>query len=282
MPQTYETIAIVGVGLIGASIGLAVRERKLAGTIVGVGRTKKTLDAAKTLGAIDRATMELAEGVKQAELTIVCTPVERIAEQVRAAAAAAPRGALITDAGSTKEGIVAALADPLPNDAVFIGSHPLAGSEKTGPEAARADLFVGRVVVITPRPSDDAKKVAAVRAFWESLGAKVVEMSAAEHDAAVAVTSHVPHLVASALAASTPAELTNLVAGGWLDTTRIASGDAELWRQILLANRDHSLQALANFEKVLAQLRDALSTRDGDALARILEAGKKIRDTVGS
>lgn len=279
---TYDTVALVGVGLIGASIGLAIHQRRLATHVIGVGRTKKTLDLARNLGAIDEATTSLARGVKKAELTIFCTPVEQIARQVQEAAEHVPHGALLTDAGSTKEAIVAAIGDALPRGAQFIGSHPLAGSEKTGPANARADLLVGRVVIVTPTPQSSAPATAAIADFWEQLGARVIQMSPRDHDAAVAATSHVPHAVASALAAATPPEFLALVAGGWLDTTRIAAGDAELWRQILLSNRDHSLRALGKFAKVLSQLRRALKDRDGEALRRVLEAGKQTRDAVGS
>jgi prephenate dehydrogenase len=277
----FDTIAIVGVGLIGASIGMAVRKRQLARRVVGIGRTRATLETAQHRGAIDQHFTDLAAGVRGADFVILCTPVERIAEQAVAAIKAAPR-ALVTDAGSTKEGIVAAVEQAAPPGALFVGSHPLAGSEKTGPEAARADLLVGRVVVLTPTPRTPDSALSRVHEFWQQLGARTLEMSPAEHDAAVAITSHLPHLAASALAAATPARLLDLVAGGWLDSTRIAAGDAQLWRQILLANRDHSLRAMDEFEKVFAQLRRALAEQDGDALCRILEAGKQIRDAVGS
>jgi prephenate dehydrogenase len=283
MPQkTYDTIAIVGVGLIGASIGMAARERKIAGKVIGIGRTKKTLEVARERGAIDELTTTLATGVKQADLVIVCTPVEQIAAHVREAAEAARQGVLITDAGSTKCDILDALGDSLPLGATFVGSHPLAGSEKTGPAAARADLFVERVVVVTPTPLSPKPAIAAISEFWQALGARVIEMTPEKHDAAVAATSHAPHAVATALAAATPPEVLELVAGGWLDTTRVAAGDPELWRQILLSNRDHSLRALAKFAKVLTQLRQALKNRDGEALRLILEAGKQTRDAVGS
>jgi prephenate dehydrogenase len=208
--------------------------------------------------------------------------VEQIAGHVREAAEAARPGVMITDAGSTKCDILDALGDSLPLGATFVGSHPLAGSEKTGPAAARADLFAGRIVVVTPTKDTPAWALEAISSFWEALGAKVVAMSPKKHDAAVAATSHAPHAIASALAAATPPEVLELVAGGWLDTTRIAAGDVELWRQILLSNRDHTLRALAKFAKVLSQLRTALKDRDGEALRLILEAGKQTRDAVGS
>jgi prephenate dehydrogenase len=278
----FDCVAIVGVGLIGASIGLAIKERKLARHVVGIGRTKKTLEKARERGAVDEAAHSLARGVKEAQLVIVCTPVEKIVETVREAAQHVPPHALLTDAGSTKGNIVAALAAPLPDSVHFVGSHPLAGSEKTGPEHARADLFVDRVVVVTPTKETPAIALGELRLFWEALGARVMFMSPREHDALVAATSHAPHAIASALAAATPPAALELVAGGWLDTTRIAAGDPELWRQILLDNRDHSLRALAKFAKVLSELRQALKAGDGEALLAILEAGKQTRDAVGN
>lgn len=281
MPK-YDTVAIVGVGLMGASLGLALRDRKLAARVVGIGRTAKTLRTARERGAIDDSTSSLARGVKSAELVVICTPVEQIASQVREVAASAPPGVLITDTGSTKEALVAAIGDELARGAVFVGSHPLAGSEKSGPAHARGDLYDGRLVIITPRSQTPVTASQAIAEFWRAVGAEVKEMSPREHDAVMAATSHVPHAIASVLAAATPAQWLDLVGSGWLDTTRIAAGDAELWRQILLANRDHSLRALAKFGKVLSALRRALKDRDGESLGHILEAGKQIRDAVGS
>jgi prephenate dehydrogenase len=164
----------------------------------------------------------------------------------------------------------------------FVGSHPLAGSEKTGSEAARADLFEGRVVVVTESEVSDHDAVDTIEDFWQSLGATVVRMSPAEHDAALARTSHLPHLLASALAIATPDDLLPLTAGGWCDTTRIAASDPELWRQIFLANRVHTLKALADFETVLLSLRAAVEQADADRLTALLAEGKRRRDAVGS
>lgn len=278
----YDTIAIVGVGLIGASLGLALRERKLARHVVGIGRTKKTLATAQARGAIDEATTSLSRGVKQASVIIVCTPVEKIAETVRSVAEHCPSTAIITDAGSTKAELLTAVGKQLPRGVRFVGGHPLAGSDKGGPEHAVADLFSGRAVVLTDDPPAQKEAIAELTTLWESLGARVVVMSAKQHDAEVAAISHAPHVIATALAAATPRESVPLAAGGWLDTTRIAAGDPELWRQILLSNPDHTLRALAKFGKVLAQLRRALKARDDAELFAILEAGKKTRDAVGS
>jgi prephenate dehydrogenase len=272
---TWNKIAIVGVGLIGGSIGLALRKRRLAKEIVGIGRRAASLATAKRVGSITASSTNLAKGVADADLVVICTPVDCIVEQVQLVASAAP-GALITDVGSTKANIVAGLDRTIR----FIGSHPITGNEKRGPQHAAADLFVNRTVIITP--SDDSRPgdVRQLKKLWSSLGAKVVSMSADEHDRVVAGISHLPHLLASAIAAATPDRYVTLSAGGWQDTTRIAAGDPALWRQILLANRDHLLTALDQFDERLAAFRSAVERQDAVALEQLLTAAKKIRDAV--
>jgi prephenate dehydrogenase len=285
--RTWDTVVIIGVGLIGGSIGLALRERKLARNIVGIGRRRESLEKALSRGCITQISTSLAEGVKQAELIVVCTPVESIAQHVCEAAAAAPAGCFITDAGSTKAQLVAAaekiLAATLPQ-IPFVGSHPIAGSEKSGPGAAAAHLFEGRIVVMTPTERTDPAAVAAVEGFWKSLGAHVTQMQPEEHDAILARTSHLPHLVASALAAMTRASRDSLplTGTGWKDTTRIAAGSPELWSQIFLANRGPTLNALTDFETVLRTWRHALESANGQLLTELLKEGKSRRDAVGS
>jgi prephenate dehydrogenase len=284
--RTWDTVAIIGVGLIGGSIGLALRERKLARRVIGIGRRAESLKAALDRGCVTHTTTSIAEGVKNAELIVVCTPVDLIARQVGEIGQHCYEGCVITDAGSTKAEIVVRaetlLGMRFPRHMPFVGSHPLAGSEKNGPEAATADLFDGRVVIVTESEISDHDVVDTIEEFWQSLGARVVRMSPADHDASLARTSHLPHLIASALAAATPADLLPLTATGWQDTTRIAAGDAELWRQIFLANREATLKALADFETVLAGFRAALEAADGAKLADLLAEGKRRRDAVGS
>jgi len=284
--RRWDTVAIIGVGLIGGSIGLVLRKRKLARQVIGIGRRRSSLSKALASGCATKTTTSIARGVADADLIVVCTPVEQIPEHVSVAASHCPPGSLITDAGSTKAEVVAkveaALSERLPESLRFVGSHPIAGSEKRGAEAARAELFEGRVVVVTPTRRTDAEAVDSIEAFWKSLGARVVRMSPEEHDAALAATSHLSHLAASALAAATAEELLPLTGTGWQDTTRVAAGDPELWRQILLANRGHTLKALAAFETVLARFRAALHDADGSLLALLLAEGKRRRDAVGS
>jgi prephenate dehydrogenase len=239
------------------------------------------------MGAITAIAADVQSAVADAELVIVCAPVDHIVEQVRSLAPHCRPGTLITDAGSTKLEIVeqleqAAAQSSWPANVVFIGSHPLAGNEKQGPAHADADLLVGRTVVVTPPCSGHAEAAQAISRFWEALGARVVPMSAAEHDQAVAATSHLPHLAASAVAAATPASYLPLTARGWLDTTRIAAGDPALWRQIMLANRQNLLAALERYERELARIRESLESQDGAALEGLLDHAKHIRDAAGN
>jgi prephenate dehydrogenase len=284
--RTWNTVAIVGVGLIGGSIGMALRARQLARRVIGVGRRASSLAAAMQCGCVTEITTSLAEAAGQADLIVVCTPVEVVAEHVVAALRHCRTEAIVTDAGSTKAAIVAAVERALRDDRgcrlPFVGSHPLAGSEKSGPEAASADLFEGRVAIVTPTAASDPRATDTWTDFWQSLGARVIRMRPEDHDAALARTSHLPHLLASVLAAATPEELLPLTATGWQDTTRIAAGDVALWRQIFLANRGPTLKALADFETVLLRFRAALEAADGGLLAELLAEGKRRRDAVGS
>lgn len=281
--QTVRSVTIVGVGLIGGSIGLALRKRGLVDRVVGFGSRPATLELAKKVGAISEIASDERAAVAGVDLVVVCAPVAHIVEQVKRLAPLCRPGTLITDAGSTKLEIVEALASAAagnswPAGVRFIGSHPLAGNEKKGPGHADADLLVERTVVVTPASSSLAEDVRAISQFWQSLGARVVEMTAADHDLAVAATSHLPHLAASAIAGSTPKEFVALTASGWQDTTRIAAGDPLLWRQIMLANRENLLAALARFEGALAEWREALESQDAAALERLLADAKRIRD----
>jgi prephenate dehydrogenase len=283
----YDTVAIIGVGLIGGSIGLALRERRLARQIIGIGRRQSSLDAARKIGAVHQGMTGLAEGVAEAQLIVVATPVDVVAEKVIQAAAAAPLGCLITDAGSTKERIVATADAGLAkwrSGPRFVGSHPLAGDHRTGAEHARADMFDDRIVIVTPSELTRPAAVTEASGFWESLGANVVTMPPAKHDAALAITSHLPHFVAIALASATPAEFLQLTARGWRDTTRIAAADPQLWQPVFAANRERLLDAVDVFSQKLSALREALDQGDYETLTSILEAAarkKRERDALG-
>jgi prephenate dehydrogenase len=278
--RRFDTVAIFGVGLIGGSIGLGLLRRGLADRVIGIGRRSESLRLAEERGAVTSTTLVPEAGIAEADMVVVCTPVGRIVDDVRSLAAHCRAGTLITDVGSTKHAIVTRLRGCLTAGVTFIGSHPLAGSEQSGPAAADGNLFVDRVVVVTPDDGTPAGELDALCDFWRGLGARVVEMPADEHDRALAATSHLPHLAAAALAAATPPDLLGLTAGGWADGTRVASGDAELWRQIFAENRGPLLASLARLEEQLAEFRSALERGDGDAVLRLLAAAKKIRDSI--
>lgn len=280
--MAWQTLTIVGVGLIGGSIGLAARRRGLARRVVGVGRNEAGLAQARERGAIDEGSRNLEEAVHQADLAVFCTPVDGIVEQVRSAAPGCRPGTLLTDAGSTKAAIVHALEGRLPERVAFVGSHPLAGSEKRGPAHADAQLFEGRLAIVTRTPLTDPAALERTTAFWQTLGSRVRVMDPDEHDRALALTSHLPHLAASALAGILPPELLDLTATGFRDTTRVAAGDPDLWTGICTQNRVPLLDALDRFFAQFARLRAAVADSDRDALHLLLTQAKKVRDALGN
>ena len=284
--KRLDTVAIVGVGLIGGSIGLALRERKLTNRVIGIGWRRSSLQVAKRRGAVTSVTTNLAGGVAEAELVIVCTPVDLIAERVEEVARHCPAGTLITDAGSTKQQIVAGLDEALFAGDVrgvrFVGGHPIAGSERSGARHARADLFVDRPAIVTPVDGNRAKDIRAISEFWKALGSRVLTMSPARHDEVMASTSHLPHLVAAVLAGTLKADELPAVSSGFADTTRIAAGDVDLWQEILLSNKANVLNSLERFEKLLASLHKAIERGDAARITKILSDAKEKRDAVGS
>ena len=280
--KPLSTVAIVGVGLIGGSIGLALRQRKLAERVIGIGRRQESLRAARRVGAVDHTTVDMEKGVAEAELVVVCTPVGRIVQDVRKAAEHCPEGALLTDAGSTKRTIVAELDQWLARGCRFLCSHPLAGSEKTGATFARADLFEGRIAILTPTKNTRAEDFDLLESFWQALGSVVVRMQPDEHDQALALTSHLPHLAAAALVSIVPEKYFRLAGPGLNDTTRIASGDPELWAQIFALNRDNVLGAIEQFSACLAALQNAVREGNHEEIIRLLTLAKKNRDALGS
>jgi prephenate dehydrogenase len=272
-----EQVTVVGVGLLGGSLALAVRKRGLAARVVGADRCPEALRQALSAGLIDEAA-ELPAAVAGADLVVFCAPVDQIAPLALQAAPHCRPGALLTDVGSTKAGIVRALAGQLPESVTFVGSHPIAGSEKQGPEYAWGDLFEGRVVVLAP---EDGAAPAAGRLadFWRALGARPVTMSPEEHDRALALTSHLPHLLSSALAGVLPPEWRALTGSGFRDVTRLALGGPGVWGPIFRANAANVLEALARLEGQLAELRLALARPDGP-LDRLLAEARQAREAL--
>ncbi len=275
----FDRAVIVGVGLLGGSIGMALRARKLAKQVIGFSPRGSSLASAIALGAIDTGANSLAEACQGTDLAIICTPVQSVADLAEQCFSSMPADCLITDVGSTKQSIVEAIAKS-PASKNYVGSHPLTGSEKSGVEHSREDLLVGKLVVITAE--SNSSMVQKTEQLWHSLGARTLRMSPEEHDSALARTSHLPHILASALAAATPADLLPLTASGWRDTTRIASGGADLWRQILEENRQPVIKVLEAFTSSLQQWLTALRSGDGKQLEQLLLDGKLKRDASGN
>jgi prephenate dehydrogenase len=273
------TLSIVGVGLIGGSIALAARKRGLADRIIGCDANEQVLDRARARAMLDEATTDLCQAVHEASLVVFCTPVDRVVEGITRCSESCRAGTLLTDVGSTKSSIVRRLAGRMPPGVNFVGSHPVAGSEKAGPEHARADLFEGRVVVVTPI-GDPPVAVSTICGFWSALGGRVETMSPEHHDEVLALTSHLPHLVSSALAGVLPPEWRRLTGTGFRDTTRLAAGSPELWQAIFLSNRAALLDAVEQFRGQFEMFRSALAAGDAERLRLLLEQGKYVRDSL--
>jgi prephenate dehydrogenase len=276
-----HTLTIVGVGLIGGSVALGAKKRGLADRVVGIDNQRESIDRALALGAIDVGFQCEAPAESFGEIIVVCTPVDQIVAQVALAAHHSRAGAVLTDSGSVKGTIVREVERLTPKIA-FVGSHPLAGSEKQGVEHASPDLFQDRLTIVTRSPQTDAGALERISSFWQALGSRVQSMSPEAHDRAVARTSHVPHLLASALSAYLEPELQPLAATGFKDVTRIASGDPALWSAILMHNRPAIRDGLRELESCIQRFRRALDEGNGDALTDVLALGKRRRDDLGS
>ncbi|MEQ2006414.1 MAG: prephenate dehydrogenase/arogenate dehydrogenase family protein [Limisphaerales bacterium] len=280
----FHKVSLIGVGLLGGSIGLALKARRLADRVEGYVRREASIAECERLGVVDRATTDLLAVVKDADLVILCTPIAQMRALVEQFAGTLKPGALVTDVGSVKGSVVAEL-EPLcaKAGAQFVGSHPMAGAEKTGPAAARADLFEKAVCVVTPGPRTPAKAVKLVEEFWAAVGCRPLRLSPDQHDSLVARSSHLPHVVAAELAnyvlsPAHPKEQPALCATGFRDTTRIAAGSPEMWRDIALANRKHLARALGVFIEDLQEFQRALEAGDAKAMDEFFETAKHRRD----
>jgi prephenate dehydrogenase len=273
----FGTVAVVGVGLIGGSIGRALRTRKLARRVIGVGRSTTNLADAIRVGAIDEPSTDLPSVIHGVDVVVVCTPVTSIVEAVRTAARHSPSDVLITDAGSTKRTIVEAIEQDAKAARLFVGAHPIAGSERQGAAFADADLFERRVCVLTPTERTPPDRLRMARSFWEGLGSRVIELDPASHDDALALTSHLPHAIAATLATTIPSEFLGLAAGAYRDGTRVAASDTALWTGIFNQNRGPLLDALSVFEGELAAFRTILEGGNVEALRAWWEAARRRR-----
>jgi prephenate dehydrogenase len=280
----FRKITIVGVGLLGGSIGLAVRQRRLAGEIAGFVRRIASVKDCEKAGAVDYATTDLLAAVSNADLVILCTPLAQMRSLAEQILPALKRGAIVTDVGSVKAGVVRELESLVKKSgAHFVGSHPMAGGEKMGVLAARADLYANSVCVITPTKKSNSAAVRKLEKFWQSLGARTLRLDAAKHDLLVSRSSHLPHVVAATLAnlvlhpANSKSQV-GLCATGFRDTTRIASGSPEMWRDIALSNRKNVARSVDAFVAELKKFQSALKRNDAKSVERFFANAKERRD----
>ncbi|HEU5320805.1 MAG TPA: prephenate dehydrogenase/arogenate dehydrogenase family protein [Methylomirabilota bacterium] len=279
-----DRLAIVGLGLLGGSVAKAARAHGLARELVGIGRDRARLQPALDDGTLDAATTDLAEGVRDADAVVLAAPVLAIEALLPAVWGAAREGALLTDVGSTKRSVVrAAEALGVRRRLAFVGSHPMAGSERSGYGVARADLFAGATVIVTPTDATEPRALKGVTGLWEGMGAGVALLDPDTHDRVVAVISHLPHLVADALVDAVgrfEPGATEFAARGFRDTTRIAAADPVVWREILLANRDAVAASLDAFRVALDELARLVTAGDGPGLQAALTRIKAQREAL--
>jgi len=282
----FDKVAIIGVGLIGGSLAMALRSKGLCGQITGIGRTVANLATAKKLGVVDSFTLVIEDGVKDADLVIVAVPVLKTPEIIKRAAACLKPGAIVMDVGSVKAAIIEAVEPALPKGVHFVGAHPIAGGEQSGVEAASVYLFQGHKCVITPTESTDKAALAAVKKLWQEAGAQVVMMDAEIHDWILASTSHLPHIIIYNLVntvgdtANRRADLMTYSAGGFKDSTRIASSSPEMWSEICGMNKGNIIDAIEGFQKRLETIKKLLQLGDLSSLTREFAKAKGFRDSL--
>lgn len=279
-------LAVIGVGLIGGSLALALKASDAVGEVVGIGRGLANLETALELGVVDRITRDAAAGVRDADLVFLATPVLSLPEVASAIAPHLKPGAILTDGGSVKGSVARTIEPLLPPGVHFVPGHPIAGTEKSGAEAAFSTLYRGRRCILTPTDRTDPGALALVRRVWETAGSEVVLMDVEKHDRVLAAISHLPHMVAYSLvnAVSTydryEENILEYSAGGFRDFTRIASSDPTMWRDIALTNRDALLEMMERFERFFAELREDVRSGDGTKLFEFFLRSKESRDAI--
>jgi prephenate dehydrogenase len=278
--QGIHHVTIIGVGLLGGSTGLAIKALGGGIGVAGVGRRAASLRAAMKVGAIDSAHLDASQAVATSDLVILATPVGAFENCLRAIKPHLKKGAVVTDVGSTKGAVVRLAARVLGPGGPFVGSHPMAGSEHRGPAFARADLLAGATCILTPTAKTPPASVRRVEAFWQALGMRTLRMSPQAHDRAVAEISHLPQALASLLMLLPKAEHLKIAAGGFRDMTRLAGSDAEMWRDIFLANPAAILAVLDRFGSSLARLRGLVKQGDSRGLEKFFAAAKSRRRQV--
>ena len=274
--KLFKKVAVVGVGLIGGSMALDIKKKRLAGKIVGMTRSRKTVALARRHKVVDACSQDL-EIIRGADLVVLATPVNTIMDLAPKISRIVNRNCLVTDVGSTKQEIVLRLEKIFPH---YIGSHPLAGSEKRGVAHARAGIFRNSLCILTPTNKSKKEALGKMRQLWHLLDARVVVTSPSFHDRALSFVSHLPHIVAFCLIDAIPREYLTFGATGLKDTTRIASSEPELWRDIFMSNRKATLDAIASFQNNLAKIKELLRKKDIKRLDAFLSRAKNKRDTL--
>ena len=280
----FDTVALIGVGLIGSSLARVMRREGLAGRIVGCARTRRTRSICRELGLVDATFASPRQAAKGADLIIICSPVSTYGAIGEAMAPSLKPGAIVTDVGSVKRAVIDALAPHIPDGVHLVPGHPVAGTEHSGPEAGFAELFEGRWSILTPAEGTHPTAVRSVTELWRRAGSQVEIMDADHHDLVLAVTSHLPHLIAynivgtaADLESVTESEVFKYSAGGFRDFTRIAASDPVMWRDVFLHNRDAVLEMLGRFNEDLSALQRAIRWGQGDALEDLFARTRAIR-----
>jgi cyclohexadieny/prephenate dehydrogenase len=283
-PAPFARLALIGVGLIGSSIARAARAQGIARTIVATARSAATRRRVLELGLADRVVDTNAAAAEGADLVILCIPVGQSGPVAAEIAPHLSAGAILSDVGSVKGAVLRDMAPHLPPGVHLVPAHPVAGTEHSGPDAGFAELFVGRWCILTPPPDADPDAVERLAAFWRGLGANVETMSAEHHDLVLAVTSHLPHLIAYTIVGTaedlsevTRSEVLKFSAGGFRDFTRIAASDPTMWRDVFLANKDAVLEILGRFNEDVATLTRAIRRGDGETLFNLFARTRAIR-----
>ncbi len=281
MSVLFERMAIVGVGLIGGSLAKAVKEKKLVGEVLGVGRSEERLESARKLGIIDRYSGRINDILGEADLVVVAGPVGVIVDLIREMIPFLKKGTIITDVGSVKKKIVKEVEAFIPGSLYFVGGHPIAGTENSGFEASFSTLFEGRKCIITPVSTTDSHALERVKELWTQVGSVVACMDSEEHDEVFAAVSHLPHIVAYSMVNSLlkakgfEKNIFSFSAGGFKDFTRIAASDPVMWKDIALMNKDKLLSAIKLFQEYLEELKEAIEREDGE---RLLSEFQKSRE----
>jgi len=284
MSAQFRRVALIGIGLIGSSLAHAMRRKELAGEITGFARSEATRTKAKDIGLVDAVFPSPGAAVEDADLVILCSPVGTYAALAAEIAPALKPGAILTDVGSVKGAVVRDVEGHVPPGVHFIPGHPIAGTEQSGPESGFAELFINRWCILTPLPGADPLAVERLSAFWRACGSNVEIMTPEHHDLVLAITSHLPHLIAYNIVSTaadleevTSSEVIKYSAGGFRDFTRIAASDPTMWRDVFLNNKDAVLEMLGRFSEDLSALQRAIRWGDGDTLFSIFSRSRQIR-----